>query len=80
MYRLGPCTCAPAKMVRVHRTGWMRLLFPQRALYECTSCGGRFLATPAQQAEMGLRAQVERLQSGHADTREDKAPFTHLAG
>ena len=61
MVHLRPCACPPQQMLRVHRSLWMRMLFPARVLYECSSCGGRFLASVADQADLGLRAQAEWL-------------------
>ena len=64
MIKFHPCTaCPPGKMSRVHRSGWMRLLFRSRALYQCTACNGTFLVSAKVQTELGLRAQAERLRS-----------------
>jgi hypothetical protein len=60
MTRFGACACTGAQATRVHRSAWMRLLFPSRALFRCGSCGREFLVTPAQQANLGSRAQAER--------------------
>jgi len=74
MIHLKPCACPPAKMARIHRSAWMRLLFPSRALYQCGSCGGRFLATLAEQADLGMRAQAERLRTHDAALAESSIP------
>ena len=75
MIRFEPCACAPGKMFRVHRSGWMRRLFPSRALYEC-ACGRKFLASVAQQTELALRAQAERLRTTTRPTLQDERSAT----
>ena len=73
MIQFSPCACAPGQVARIHRSLWMRLLFPTRALYACSHCGKLFLATVADQTELGRRAQAERLQSGQTPVRNDSA-------
>ena len=73
MIHLYPCSCPAGKMMRVRRSVWMRALFPTRALYQCSSCGDRFLATVGQQAEVGQRAFSER-QAPPRPAAEDGAP------
>jgi hypothetical protein len=74
MIRLSPCGCPAQPMARVRRAAWMRALFPNRALYDCGSCGARFLATPAHQAELGIRAFAERSQGAPTCAREGGGP------
>ena len=81
MIRFSPCSCPAGKITRIHRTGWMRAAFRSRALYHCASCGGRFLATPAQQAELGVRAFAERRQDPSAtgtDALRDVPPVLRM--
>jgi len=68
MIHLRGCDCSPGEMVRIHRALWMRLLFPSRALFECPSCRTLFLASVADQADMGQRAHAERAQSKSGDS------------
>ncbi len=60
--RLGftPCDCAASQFVRARRSRWMRLLFESHVLYECPGCGRKFLASPAVQAQVGLRKLAEK--------------------
>ena len=80
MIHLQPCACPPGKMSRVHRSAWMRLVFPSRALYQCGSCGGQFLASLRQQADLGLRAHSERVRSAHGPMGDDESPSPSPAG
>ena len=73
MVHFRPCPCPPGKTMRIHRALWMRMFFPSRALFECVSCGEEFLASVAEQANMGLRAQAERLQSFHEEGKNESA-------
>jgi hypothetical protein len=56
------------------KTLWMRVLFPSRAFYQCASCGDEFLVSVADQANMGRRAQEQRLQSHLEKNRDAKSP------
>ena len=80
MLRFRPCACPPGQMLRVHRSAWMRLLFPSRALYACGQCGSEFLASAAQQAELGQRAQAERMQAPGDPTPDGNAGAPTPAG
>lgn len=60
MTRFGPCACPMAKVTRIRRSTWMRVLFPSRSLYRCSSCGSEFLVTVAQAADLGQRAHAQR--------------------
>jgi hypothetical protein len=73
MIHFRPCSCPPKRMTRIHRSAWMRLLFPSRALFKCGACGNRFLATLADQTDLGLRAHAEREQSKPASMQRDSA-------
>lgn len=60
MLRFRPCGCPSQEMERVHRSAWMRLVFPSHALYQCRRCRNEFLASTAVQTEIALRAFHER--------------------
>jgi hypothetical protein len=59
MLSFTPCACPVSRIDRVQRSVWMRLLFPAHARYGCRTCGHRFLASPAHQAELGVRGLEE---------------------
>ena len=45
-----PCNCADAAVDRLHRTWWMRLLFPGRRRYRCLVCNTELFVPPARLA------------------------------
>ena len=72
MVKFHPCACPTGNMVRVHRTAWMRVLFPSRALYECGTCGRLFLASAKTETDLRLRSQAQRMSSFlSGDEKED---------
>jgi hypothetical protein len=53
MVRLTACRCTGSESKRVSRAAWMRALFPQRSLFECSACQRRFLVQTGDDADKG---------------------------
>lgn len=47
MAQFKACSCGGEHLERIHRAGWMRLIFPSRSLYYCSKCSREFLLTAA---------------------------------
>jgi hypothetical protein len=43
------CGCGSRQAVQIHRSWWMRLLFPRRRLFACKACGRTMLLPPHRQ-------------------------------
>jgi hypothetical protein len=43
MVRFTPCEHGPGDLVRLRRPQWMRVLVPNKRLYQCPHCGVRVL-------------------------------------
>jgi hypothetical protein len=41
------CDCRTGDLYRVERDPWMRVVFPSRALYQCSTCLRLMLVVPA---------------------------------
>jgi hypothetical protein len=44
--RFARCKCDPDLVVRIPRSLWMRVLFPSRRHYYCSTCQRRMLIAP----------------------------------